>query len=133
MRRIFILIPVTCRVKGYTRFVGKYVTGRRKRFRPHKVYIILIRITSQVDLAMSVRMNAEILETIRAIRFGMQIPELLTQRKFASASSLSHSSAHKLQKKRYDKFAYFVQILSSLTGTAKQCCFPPIFITIIFL
>jgi len=28
-----IFIPVTRRVKGYTRFVGKYVTGRRKRFR----------------------------------------------------------------------------------------------------
>jgi len=28
--------PVTHRVKGYTRFVGKYVTGRRKRF--DKVY-----------------------------------------------------------------------------------------------
>jgi len=25
-----IFIPVTRRVKGYTRFVGKYVTGRRK-------------------------------------------------------------------------------------------------------
>jgi len=77
-------IPVTRRVKGYTRFVGKYVTGRRKRFRPHKVYIFLIRITSQVDLAMSVcppvRMNAEISETIRAglLRFCVQIPELLT-------------------------------------------------------
>jgi len=35
-------IPVTGRVKGYTRFVGKYVTGRRKRFRPHNVYIFLI-------------------------------------------------------------------------------------------
>jgi len=49
-----LFIPVTRRVKGYTRFVGKYVTGRRKRFRPHKVYIFLIRITSRVDLAMSV-------------------------------------------------------------------------------
>jgi len=29
-----LLIPVTRRVKSYTRFVGKYVTGRRKRFRP---------------------------------------------------------------------------------------------------
>jgi len=48
------LIPVTRRVKGYTRFVGKYVTGRRNLFRTHKVYIFLIRITSQVDLAMSV-------------------------------------------------------------------------------
>jgi len=42
-----IIIPVTRRVKGYTRFVGKYVTARRKRFRPHKVYIFLIRITSR--------------------------------------------------------------------------------------
>jgi len=42
-----LVIPVTRRVKGYTRFVGKYVTGRRKRFRPHKVYIFLIRITSR--------------------------------------------------------------------------------------
>jgi len=25
----------TPKVKGYTRFVEKYVTGRRKRFRPH--------------------------------------------------------------------------------------------------
>jgi len=49
-------------LEGYTRFVGKYVTGRRKRFRPHKVYIFLIKITSRVDIAMSVcpsvRMNA---------------------------------------------------------------------------
>jgi len=29
-----LVIPVTRRVNGYTRFVGKYVTGRRKRFRP---------------------------------------------------------------------------------------------------
>jgi len=58
----------TRRVKGYTRFVGMYVTGRRKRFRPYKVYIFLIRITRGVDLAMSVcpsdPMNAEISETI---------------------------------------------------------------------
>jgi len=38
----------TRRVKGYTRFVGKYVIGRRKRFLPHKVYIFLTRITSRV-------------------------------------------------------------------------------------
>jgi len=49
-----LVIPVTRRVKGYTRIVGKYVTGRRKRFRPHKAYIFWIRITSRVDLAMSV-------------------------------------------------------------------------------
>jgi len=88
---LFALIrPVTRRVKGYTRFVGKYVTGRRKRFRPHKVYIFLIRITSRVDLAMSVRpsvrlsvrMNAEISETIQAtiLGLGMQIPEIPAQR-----------------------------------------------------
>jgi len=49
-----IFIPVTRRVKGYTRFVGKCVTGRRKRFQPHKVCIFLIRTTSRVNLAMSV-------------------------------------------------------------------------------
>jgi len=51
----------------------------------------LIRITSRVNLAMSVcppvRMNAEISETIgaRLLGFGIQIPELLAQRKFVSA------------------------------------------------
>jgi len=34
------ILPVTYRAKGYIRFVGKYVTDRRKRFRPHKVYIL---------------------------------------------------------------------------------------------
>jgi len=86
-----IIIPVTRRVKGYTRFLEKYVSGRRKRFRPHKVYIFSIRITSRVVLTMSVclsvRMNAEISETIRA--------RLLTQRKFVSASCYAHSNAHK--------------------------------------
>jgi len=52
-----IIIPVTHRVKGYTIFIGKYVTGKSKRFQPHKLYIFLIRITSRVDLAMFV-MNA---------------------------------------------------------------------------
>jgi len=86
-----VIITVTRRVKGTPRFVGKYVTGRRKRFRPHKVYIFLIRITSRVDLAMSVypsvRMNAEISETIQTtiLGFGMQIPEIPAQRKFVSA------------------------------------------------
>jgi len=41
---VHLYIPVTTRVKRYTRFVAKYVTGRRKRFRPYKVYIFLIRI-----------------------------------------------------------------------------------------
>jgi len=69
--KLKIIIPDTRRIKGYTRFVGKYVTGRRKRFRPHEVCIFLIRIASRVDLAMSVcpsvRMNAEVSETIREI------------------------------------------------------------------
>jgi len=61
----------------------------------------MIRITSRVDLAMSVclsaRMNAEISETLRArlLRFCMQIPELLTQRKFVSAMCHAHFNAHK--------------------------------------
>jgi len=41
-------------VKGYTRFVAKSVTDRRKCFRPHNIYIFLIRITSRVDLGMPV-------------------------------------------------------------------------------
>jgi len=55
MKTIFLLIlqyfaftiPGTRSVEGYSRFVEKYVTGRRKRFRPHKVYLFLIRITSR--------------------------------------------------------------------------------------
>jgi len=40
---------------------------------------------------MSVQMNADILETIRArlLGFGMQIPELLTQRKFVSVAFIT--------------------------------------------
>jgi len=41
-------------------------------------------------------MTAEIAETIRArllALFGMQIPELLTQRKFVSAACHAHSNA----------------------------------------
>jgi len=42
-------------------------------------------------------MNAEISETMGAmlLRFGVQIPELLTQRKFGSAECHAHSNAHK--------------------------------------
>jgi len=32
MRRTFIFVPVTRRVKGYTRFDEKYVTGRKEAF-----------------------------------------------------------------------------------------------------
>jgi len=45
----FLVIPVTRKVKGYTRFLVKgytrlvrmYVIGRRKRYRPHKVCLFL--------------------------------------------------------------------------------------------
>jgi len=42
-------------------------------------------------------MNVEISETMsaRLFRFGVQIPELLTQRKFVSAMCHAHSYAHK--------------------------------------
>jgi len=45
-------------------------------------------------------MNAEISETMgaRLFRFGVQIPELLTQRKFVSAMCHAHSYAHKPSK-----------------------------------
>jgi len=82
-----VVIPITCRVKG-TRFVGKYETGKRKRFRPHKVYIFLIRFTSRVELAMSispsVRMNAVTSETIKAaiLGLGVLVIEIPAQRKF---------------------------------------------------
>jgi len=51
----------------------------------------------EVSQDTSFRMNAEISETVRArlLRFGMQIPELLTQRKFVSAMCHAHSNAHK--------------------------------------
>jgi len=50
-----------------------------------------------MSVCLSVRMSAEISETIRArlLRFGVQIPELLTQRKFVSAECHAHSIAHK--------------------------------------
>jgi len=35
-----VILPVTHRVREYTRFVEKYEKGRRKRFRPHTVYIL---------------------------------------------------------------------------------------------
>jgi len=59
------------------------------------MYIFLIRIITRVDLAMSVRINSEISETLRArlLGFGMQIPELLAQRKFTSAGCHSHFNA----------------------------------------
>jgi len=45
----------------------------------------------------SVRMNAEISETIQAtiLGLGMQIPEIPAQRKFVSAECHAHSNAHK--------------------------------------
>jgi len=35
-----VFIPVTRSVKGCTGFVGKYLTGRTKRFRPRSIYIL---------------------------------------------------------------------------------------------
>jgi len=45
----------------------------------------------------SVRMNAEISETIQAtiLGLGMQVPEIPAQRKFISAECHAHSNAHK--------------------------------------
>jgi len=37
----FLLLPITRGVNGYIRFVEKYVTGRRKRFRPYTVYMYI--------------------------------------------------------------------------------------------
>jgi len=85
----YVLIPVTRRVKAYNRFVEKYVTGTKKRFRLYKVYIVLIRINSRVDLAMSicptVRMNVDISGTIkvRRLRFSIQILKSINRTKLS--------------------------------------------------
>jgi len=75
-----VFIPVTRRVKGYTRFVEKYVTGRRKRFRPHKVSCHV-----RLSVCLSVRMNSGISETRRA-----RLLRLDMQRKFDSAMCHAH-------------------------------------------
>jgi len=122
--------PITHRVKGYTWFVKKYVTDRRKRFGPHKVFIFLIRITSRADLAMSVcpsvRMNAEIPESIRdrLLGFGMQIPELLSQRKFVLAGCHAHSNAHKPRLRTKKKIFYWYVLILSIPIDWPKKSFP---------
>jgi len=51
------VIPFTRRVKENTRFVEKYVTGRRKILTILSIYtyIFLLRINNQIERAMSVR------------------------------------------------------------------------------
>jgi len=85
-----IIILVTHRVKDYTRFYEKCVTGRRKCFAPT---ISLIRITGQVDLAMSVCFK--ISESIRAgiLGLSMQILRLRVQRKFVSKQTCAAQDA----------------------------------------
>jgi len=94
---------VTLRVKGYIRFVGKYVTDRMNRFRPYKVYVLLIRITSRVKLAMSVcpsvcpsvwTLSTRKIWKLEKLGLGMQILEVLGQRKCASEGCHGHSKAH---------------------------------------
>jgi len=82
----FLVIPVTCRVKGYTNtlrvkghinFVGKYVKP-----------------CPSVWPCPSVRVIPEISETIRArlLGFSVQIPELYTQRTFVMQTCHAHKS-----------------------------------------
>jgi len=58
-------------LEEYIVFVRKYVTGRRVRFRPYKVFILLIRITSRVD---------QFIIKVRKLGLNMQILEILAQR-----------------------------------------------------
>lgn len=44
-----LVIPVTLRLKGYTTFVEKHVTGKCKRLQPY-IYIFLPRNTTIQDL-----------------------------------------------------------------------------------
>jgi len=50
-----------------------------------------------MSICPSVRMNAEISETVRVtiLGLGTQIPEIPTQRKFGSVECHAHSNAHK--------------------------------------
>jgi len=61
-------------------------------------------------------MNAEISEIIRVrlLRFGVQIPELLTQRKFVSAECHAHSNAHKPPKTGCYSFDARIKILTEV-------------------
>jgi len=46
-----IFIPVTRRVKGYTRFVGKYVTGRRKQKCSRRFFaVVLVDLWNSFDI-----------------------------------------------------------------------------------
>jgi len=104
---LLLFIFVTRIVKRYNRFIGKYVTGRRKsfrlhkktgrrkRFRPHKEYIFLIRITSRVDLAMSICPYGRCDIKAAVLGLGMQILKLPVQRKFVSSVCHTLSNAHK--------------------------------------
>jgi len=100
--QFLLFILVTLRVKGYIRFVGKYVTDRMNRFRPYKVYVLLIRITSRVKLAMSVcpsvcpsvwTLSTRKIWKLEKLGLGMQILEVLGQRKCASEGCHGHSKA----------------------------------------
>jgi len=92
------IIPVTRRVKGYTRYIEKYVTGRRKSFRPYKVYIYLDQDHNprrSGPVRLSILMNVD-LGTIKArrLRLSIQILERQTQRKFVGPCCHAHSNAH---------------------------------------
>jgi len=92
---LLLFIFVTRIVKRYNRFIGKYVTGRRKSFRLHKKYIFLIRITSRVDLAMSICPYGRCDIKAAVLGLGMQILKLPVQRKFVSSVCHTLSNAHK--------------------------------------
>lgn len=40
--QVTVFIPVTRKIKMYTTFVEKFVTGKRKRLRPCKVYVYIL-------------------------------------------------------------------------------------------
>jgi len=68
----------------YKGILQKEETGRRKRFRPYKLYIFLIRIKSRVHLAyVSISGNIK----ARMLRLCVQLPETQTQRKFIFKNS----------------------------------------------
>jgi len=54
-----VIIPVTRRIKGYEyiRFAGMYIIGRRKRFRPYKLYIYILDQDYETSRSSHVRLS----------------------------------------------------------------------------
>jgi len=93
---VVVVIPVTRRVRCYTRFIEKYVIGRRQSFHHMKpIYSRSGSISESIWRCPSVCMNVEISGTIqsRRLRLSIQILEKYPQRKFVGLCCHAHKSS----------------------------------------